>query len=204
MAGLVIPEICGAMLLPDTVLFPQGALPLNIFEKRYRRMLTEAQQGNPVFAIFNRTADEDPGDYASCTAEIGTIGLIRASQLQENGTSELLLHGFMRVKALEWIYDRPYPRVRIAPHLLDDEPAADNLDLMDDLRSAVRAAISPLSEETKQYLETQIVAADNSQLLSDVIAQQFIQDATIRQALLDEADTEKRLRILIALLSGNQ
>lgn len=193
------------MLLPECVLFPQGALPLNIFEKRYRRMLDAAQRGNPVFAIFNRTSDEDADDLASCTAEIGTIGLIRASQVKEDGTSELLLHGFMRVKALRWINDGPYPQVHIAPHLdEEDDESTEVPRLVRELKQAVFDAIEPLSKETKDYLHNQITAADNPQLLTDVISQQFLQDATIRQALLDEAKAENRLRILIALLRGNR
>ena len=48
-------------------------------------------------------------------APVGTIGLVRASREQEDGTSQLLLHGVMRVRFTEWHDDRDYPYASIEP-----------------------------------------------------------------------------------------
>ena len=85
MDSLKIPEKCGVILLPDTVLFPHGALPLHIFEPRYRQMLAEAIEGNCLFCVGNLVEPqfEDPDRGA---APVGTLGLIRASREAEDGT----------------------------------------------------------------------------------------------------------------------
>ena len=43
---------------------------------------------------------------------VGTIGLVRASHEQEDGTSRLLIHGVIRVEFTEWHLDRQYPYSR--------------------------------------------------------------------------------------------
>ena len=96
MSSLTIPEKCGVMLLPDTVLFPHGGMPLHIFEPRYRQMLEEALEGEFMFCIANLLGD-DSTDPERCAAPVGTVGLIRASQESENGTSNLVLQGIFRV-----------------------------------------------------------------------------------------------------------
>ncbi|MDB4284527.1 hypothetical protein N9888_02685, partial [Akkermansiaceae bacterium] len=53
MDSLTIPEKCGVILLPDTILFPHGAMPLHIFEDRYRQMVEEALEGDCMFCIGN-------------------------------------------------------------------------------------------------------------------------------------------------------
>ena len=95
MEGLQLPQKCGVILLSDTVLFPHGALPLHIFEPRYRAMLADAIQGNCFFCVGNLLEARE-GDSDQRPASIGTLGLIRASREAENGTSNVLLHGVMR------------------------------------------------------------------------------------------------------------
>jgi Lon protease-like protein len=84
------------MLLPDCTLFPHGGLPLHIFEPRYREMLREALEGHCFFAVARLSGDETAAP-AQCASQVGTIGLVRASHEQADGTSQLLLHGVMRV-----------------------------------------------------------------------------------------------------------
>ena len=58
MTGLNLPQKCGVMLLPDCTLFPQGGLPLFIFEERYRLMLNEALAEDCIFAVGRVRDDE--------------------------------------------------------------------------------------------------------------------------------------------------
>ena len=96
------------MLLPDCTLFPHGGLPLYIFEPRYRKMLEEALEGDCFFAVARLLGEED-GNPADFVAPVGTIGLVRASREQDDGTSQLLIHGVMRVRFTEWLDGRDYP-----------------------------------------------------------------------------------------------
>ena len=67
---------------------------------------------------------------------MGTIGLVRASREQEDGTSQLLLHGVMRVRFIEWHVDLDYPFATIEPVVSTFTPEHQSLAAMKTLRDA--------------------------------------------------------------------
>jgi Lon protease-like protein len=199
MSGIDLPERCGVLILPDCTLFPQGGLPLFIFEPRYRQMLQEALEGNCLFAIGRRIGEETPkpGD---CVANIGTLGLIRASRQQEDGTSQLLLHGVMRVRFGEWHDDKPYPCATIEPsppRFLPDRQAAA---AMKTLRGAVEDATKSLSAEVRNSILALLDRASEPVLMTDIVCQQFVHDPDLRQRLLEMDSAGERIQVLCEFL----
>jgi len=188
------------MLLPDCTLFPHGGLPLRIFEPRYRRMLDDALEGSAFFAVSRLLREEtpDPGD---CAAEIGTIGLVRASHKQEDGTSQLLLHGVIRVRFTEWHLDKPYPFASIEPVITYFQPESQSAAAVRTLRGAVEDAIKDLSEEVKQSVMTLLHRADEPPLLTDIVAQQFVHDPDLRQKVLETDSAGARIGLICDYLN---
>ncbi|MEO7100224.1 MAG: LON peptidase substrate-binding domain-containing protein [Luteolibacter sp.] len=184
MASIHLPERCGVMLLPDCTLFPHGGLPLFVFEPRYRKMLNDALEGDCFFAVVKLLGDETKNP-ADCTASVGTIGLVRASREQEDGTSQLLLHGVMRVRFTEWHLDRDYPFASIEPLISTFKPENQSLAAMKTLRGAVEDAIRPLPEEVQSGVFALLDRADDPGLMTDIVCQQFIHEANLRQKLLE-------------------
>lgn len=201
MSSLTIPETAGAILLPDTVLFPHGGMPLHIFEPRYRQMLEEAMEGDCMFCVGNLLGD-DSSDPDRCAAPVGTIGLIRASRESEAGTSNMLLHGVMRVYFEEWLDDKPYPHARIRPVLDTTLPKGEEEDAMSGLRAAIHQALAGFPEEVTQQVDTILDRAGDSATASDAVAQQFIHDPNDRQRLLDTPEVRKRVDFLIHFLKN--
>ena len=202
MDGITLPEHIGFMILPGCVLFPNGAMPLNIFEPRYRKMLGDALAGDCVFGIINRERDGDDSDHSATAAGVGTAGLIRMSREADDGTSQLVLHGFARVVIEEWLYDRDYPLARITPLIF---PPADKerLDpLCRHLIDTVGHTLQSVDAEVRDYIMTNLSGADAPHLLADLVSQQFIQDAHLRQELLETADAEARIKFLLSQLGG--
>jgi len=192
MTGLNLPKKCGVMLLPDCTLFPHGGLPLYIFEERYRIMLEEAIAGDCVFAV-GRKSEENGKEIAST---IGTAGLIRASREQGDGTSQLLLHGVIRVRFTEWLDDKPYPCALIEPVMSDTMDPKVGKAAMKTLKGAVEDGISGLPEEVQTAVLAMLDQADEAGLLADLVAQQFVHDADLRQELLETTSTGDRVRML--------
>jgi Lon protease-like protein len=199
MSTIRLPEQCGVMLLPDCTLFPHGGLPLHIFEPRYREMLNHALEGDCFFAVACLTGDET-GDPAACTAPVGTIGLIRASQLQPDGTSQLLQHGVMRVRFNEWHGDRSYPFASIEPVVSVFTPQAQAVAAMKTLRGAVEDAIRALPNEVQQGVFALLDRADTPELMSDIICQQFVHEPTLRQSLLETESVGARIPVICQYL----
>ena len=199
MANIHLPERCGVMLLPDCTLFPHGGLPLFIFEPRYRMMLEEALEGDCFFAVARLLAEED-GDPAGYVAPVGTIGLVRASREQENGTSQLLIHGVMRVRFTEWHAERDYPFASVEPVVSVFTPESQAQAAMKTLRAAVEDAIRPLPEEVQSGVFALLDRADDPGLMTDIISQQFIHEPGLRQRLLEMDAVGDRIPVICEYL----
>lgn len=183
------------MLLPDCTLFPHGGLPLFIFEPRYRQMLDEALEGNCFFAM-GKLIGKEVGDPANYVARVGTIGLVRASREQEDGTSKLLVHGVMRVKFTEWHDDRDYPVASIEPVISFFEPKEQVGAALKILRGAVEDAIGHLPDEVKNHIFELLDRADEPGLMTDIICQQFIHEPEMRQRLLEMESVADRMVLI--------
>ncbi len=194
MNGLNLPRKCGVMLLPDCTLFPHGGLPLYIFEEKYRAMLDDALKGECVFAVakFDESEDGKKGRIS----KVGTAGLIRASKLSDDGSSQLLLHGVIRVNFTEWMDDLPYPCAAIEP--VSCVPLEDGKDeaAMRTLRGAVEDGISVLPTKVRINVLALLDQAEDAGLMTDLVAQQFVNDSELRQELLEMADVGTRVRLL--------
>ena len=199
MSSLTIPEKCGVMLLPDTVLFPHGGMPLHIFEPRYRQMLEDALEGECMFCIANLLGDDSP-DPERCAAPVGTVGLIRASQESENGTSNLVLQGIFRVFFEKWHDDKPYPYASIRPVIDTTVPAAEEAELLAELRKAINRTLSNFPSEVNEQVNATLDLAYDTSTCSDAVAQQFIHDPNDRQRLLETPEVRKRIDFLIQFL----
>ncbi|GAA5117911.1 LON peptidase substrate-binding domain-containing protein [Luteolibacter yonseiensis] len=199
MASIHLPERCGVMLLPDCTLFPHGGLPLYIFEPRYRRMLEEALEGDCFFAIGRLLGEEtgSPGDYV---APVGTIGLVRASREQDDGTSQLLIHGVMRVRFTEWHQERSYPYASIEPVISVFTPENQSTAAMKTLRGAVEDAVRALPQHVQDGVFALLDRADDPGLMTDIICQQFIHEANLRQELLEMDSVGDRIPMICEYL----
>jgi Lon protease-like protein len=199
MSALHIPEQCGVLLIGDATLFPHGGMPLFIFEDRYRQMLAEALESNCMFCVGRRLEEEIPG-MPPVAAPIGTIGLVRASREQDDGTSQLLLHGIIRVRFTAWHDEKPYPFASIEPVLCQPLPPAKEAAGMATLTGAVEDAIAGLPDEVRDSVLSLLARADNAALLTDIVAQQFVHHPDARQAILEESSVADRITRICAYL----
>lgn len=187
------------MPLPDCVLFPHGGLPLHIFEPRYRRMLADAIAGDCMFAVTRLFARESE-DLRVCASEVGTIGLIRASRELEDGTSHLLLHGLIRVRFTAWLSGHPYPMASIQPLACVFEPEEQAAAAASVLRASVEDATEDMPEDVRAAVLEISRQTEDPALLTDIVAQQFVDDAALRQSLLEMDSAAARISTLCEYL----
>ena len=198
MTGLNLPQKCGVMLLPDCTLFPHGGLPLFIFEERYRLMLAEALAEDCIFAV-GRVRDDGEKQTIS---PVGTAGLIRASREREDGTSELLLHGVIRVRFIEWLDDKPFPCALIEPVLSEPMDGRKGDAAMATLRGTVEDGIAHLPEEVRTGVATLLDQAEEPGLMADLVAQQFVHEPDLRQRLLETISPGERISLICGFFEG--
>ena len=112
----------GAMLLPGTPLLPNNAVPLHIFEPRYRFMLADAMSGERKFAIARLTQEEGE-ELGECVDDVGILVKVVVHQELADGRSMLIVKGESPIRFLRWTGSLPYPMAEY--EVLDREPLDD-------------------------------------------------------------------------------
>lgn len=199
---IVVPEEVPVMTLPNLVFFPQALLPLHIFEPRYRQMLREVLASNRLFAV----AGIDPGRAADDPEafepphRVATVGIVRACQKNENGTSNLLIQGLCRVEFLEIVSEQPYRRMRI--RTLASQPGNDPGD-NDRLRTELTKLIAlkrkfgaTVPKEMADFLRT----VKDPETFVDLAAFSLCDDSGVKQQVLEALDVRRRLQLFTAHL----
>lgn len=170
------------------VLLPGSAIPLHVFEPRYRQMVRDllARDDPPRFGQVLITQGRDTGGDDR-RADVGVLAEMASIRALEGGRYGFLAVGLQRVRVLEWFADEPYPRARLEPW--DDRPdAAEGVaDRIEALRERILGVLA-LAQELEPLLEV----PTDQQLPSEPSAASF---ALCALAPIGESD---RLRLLAA------
>lgn len=95
-----------------TVLVPGTALPLHVFEPRYRRMVDDCRAGDGTFGVvLIERGSEVGGD--DVRTHVGTLASIAEAELLPDGRWMLVARGLHRIRVERWLPDDPYPRAEI-------------------------------------------------------------------------------------------
>jgi ATP-dependent Lon protease len=210
-----LPAEVPVMTLPNATLFPQAFLPLYIFEPRYRQMLADALHSDRMFSV----AMQKPESKRETPSDVAGLGLIRVSVGHRNGTSHLILQGLARVKLEEAVRCKPYRIQRIHPM---KTPPCDNV-TVDALVAKLRELLierinlgltfpfpvlapaksesdpAPPSLSSKEIVHYLGSVKDPEQAV-DLVSCAVLPGGVERQAILETADVEARLRRLIYFL----
>lgn len=109
-----------------SVLFPDGVLPLHIFEIRYQQLLNHVLEGDRRFGVvlISRGSEVGGGDLRN---DIGTIAHIDEHHRFDDGRAAVVSSGVGRLQVVEWLDDAPYPRAlvrELAPEPVGEHDSA--------------------------------------------------------------------------------
>src|SRR6185436_12491024 len=96
--------------LPNVVLFPHVALPLHIFEPRYRQMVADALEGDRLIAIALLKPGWEPDyDGRPPIHEMVCLGRITSHEELESGRYNIVVTGIHRAVVVEEVEgETPY------------------------------------------------------------------------------------------------
>lgn len=181
--------------LPGVVLFPGTAIPLHIFEPRYRALVRDCLAGDRILAL----AQLEPEDVEARIAKprlrpICCAGMVIWQEGLPDGRSNIILQGVVRVRILEELErdDLPYRQLRV--QALEDPPFEGQEEAL--LRQAVLELSGRVPAEAGEEL-AQTAARASGGGLADAVAAAVISDPDRRQALLCELDVAARLRAVL-------
>lgn len=198
---LNLPADVPVMVLPNALLFPNSLLPLYIFEKRYREMLRHCLERNRMFcvALMRQGVTEAVSDDEFY--HVAGLGIIRACVTNTDGTSQLMLQGIARVRFTNFIQHEPYRVAQISELRSIPGKTVEAEALSRKVLELCRSSNGAQSnEEIQEVFEKQLSRARDPEMISDFVAQTFVQDPFHRQEILEELSVCDRLRMLITSL----
>jgi len=170
----------------DLVLFPGVALPLHIFEPRYKEMIGECLANQASFGVV-RALEQG-------IAEIGCTALIvKVTKKYPDGRLDLVAEGRDRFEVLELNRERSFLRAEVM--LIPDEPAAAN-------KAETKRAV----ELHREILSLAGAAQDSPEtgqpLLSFSLAGSLPLDLDFKQNLLAMRSEAQRMPALVTHLES--
>jgi Lon protease-like protein len=170
----------------DVVLLPGIALPLHIFEPRYKEMIGECRANNAPFGVVR--ALEDGVAEVGCTAEIVSV-----TKEYPDGRLDLVAEGRNRFEVLELNRQRSFLQAEVL--LVRDEPDTPS---PEDTARAIQFHLEILSLAGALQ---DLSAADQS-VLSFCLAGSLPLDLDFKQKLLGMRSEGERIQAVAAYLES--
>jgi Lon protease-like protein len=178
----------------SVVLFPGIPLPLHIFEPRYKRMLADCLEADRRFGITPVSATDRPE-----AGSIGCIAEVRVNQELPDGRSNIVVVGRSRF-VLGRLLDESLPYLVAEVQTFEDEknsePPPDQTEALRQLFSHYLAGLHELNDS----LPEEPTLPDDALSLSFQVAGGIECDLGVKQRLLGERSTVRRVEALIMLL----
>ena len=186
--------------LPNVVLFPNMALPLHIFEERYRRMIHDCLKSDRYLGIFlvrqGREQSPEPVPY-----DVGGFGQIARAVKLPAGNYEIVVRGLGKARVLSYTQEIPYRRALV--ELLEDE-GDDSAELRSQADSMLERLnkVLTLRPGLGTELQTHLKLLASPRDLAYAVAA-YYPDLTIyeRQAILELRAVEAQLAKINRLLN---
>lgn len=144
-------------------LLPGAALPLHVFEPRYRALARRCTGNDEPFGVvmIERGSEVGGGDVRADTGCLATIAQYRELP---DGRWVMLAAGDRRIRVVEWLEDDPYPRALTA--LWPDDPA----EIPTQERTAIVARLRRLRARASEVGAMGATAAESA-AIDDQLAQ---------------------------------
>ena len=194
-----LPDTLPLFPLTGVVLLPRGALPLNVFEPRYLRMVDDALKQDRLIGIIQPTEDPDKVLKPGLSA-VGAAGRIVSFRETDDNRYLVTLTGLCRFRLTgEVASDTPY---RIG--------ACDYSSFAGDMAESDQGGDFPreqLVAALKDYLSNRDMKADWKSVMSappealvNALAMMCPFDPAEKQALLEAPSFDARVTTLMAIL----
>ncbi|THF89085.1 peptidase S16 [Deinococcus sp. KSM4-11] len=187
--------------LPNLVLFPGVALPLYVFEERYRALLRDVQASGEPFGIVRvlESSQESAKPFQERVSRVGTLAHLRQAQLHDDGTSTILVVGGERFEVQEFHLDQPYLSADVRLWPLDDSGVgaeAEHASARQVLAALLRLRPAD-SEEIRQG------APDDPLLMASFAANVLPLDGEQREEILRAPTVIDRLELLLGMVPSS-
>jgi Lon protease-like protein len=179
--------------LPSVVLLPGLALPLHVYEQRYRDMVRDALATDGVFAMAHVLPGQEPrlAETPELESMLG-VGVIGLNEQDGDGRYNLVLIGVARARIVrEHPQTHSYREVE-AEILIDGE-------ISEAEEASLRAAVFELIAKVPRALGERLAKVTSrvkGGLLADIVAGSVLTDVPDKFEVLNEVDVHQRVRVI--------
>jgi Lon protease-like protein len=192
-----LPQSIPLFPLAGAILFPRGALGLNVFEPRYLNMVDDALAGERLIGIIQPGADDAATPNL---VEIGTVGRITSFTETDDGRYLITLTGVCRFTfEQELASGAPYRQALVSYENFAGD-FAQGVGMGID-REALLASLRGYAALHGFEVDWNAVEQAPTETIINVAAQICPFDSAAKQALLAAVTLEDRARALIALVA---
>jgi Lon protease-like protein len=186
---MTFPDVVPLFPLPNVVLFPRMALPLHVFEPRYRAMVQAAARGARLVGMVLLRGDWQHEYFGRPPIfAVGTVGeMVHVEELPD-GRYNIVLRGLREYRVRrELDAGTPYRQAVVAPYEVGRAP----------VEGALRAAVAQL---VGRYLERRggavarvpLAPAIEDEVFVNFLAQHLDLPPLDKQALLEASSLSER------------
>jgi Lon protease-like protein len=190
-----------AMFPLGTVLLPGAALPLHVFEPRYRAMVRHLLGGQvePEFGVvlIERGSEVGGGDQRGT---VGTRARIAEAAELPDGRWALVAVGVGRIGVAAWLRDDPWPRAEVVDLADPVPPGPEDHERWLALRPRLRRTLALAAEVGEPAAPATVELADDPALGSFEAAAVVPVGPFDRQRVLEAAGAAERLAVLEVLV----
>jgi ATP-dependent Lon protease len=195
-----LPRTLPILPLRDSVPFPETLTPLAIGQERSIALINDALAGDRMLAMVASRDAETETPEPDDLYRVGVAGVVARMLKVPDGTLRILVHGAQRIELKEFVSTRPYlvARIEEAPDIVT--PSAE----LEALHRNVQTTFSRIIQELPylpEELQVAVANLDDPAELAHMIAGALRIKTEEKQALLEERDVTKRLRMLSEVLA---
>ena len=193
---ITVPEEVPVMTLPNTAFFPQALMPLHIFEPRYQEMLRDVLASNRLFAVagINPRKATEPGAFEP-PHRVASLGIVRACQKNDNGSSNLLLQGLCRVEIVGIVSDEPYRRIKIRALASDPGASAEENESLRKNLARLLNVRQKLARNVAGEMTAFLKTVHDPEAFVDIAAFSMCDNSALKQKLLETLDVHARMEL---------
>ena len=184
--------------LPNLVLFPNIAVPLHIFEERYKLMINTCIDRDETFGlVLLRGGSEQESE--DTIHRVGVSARIVQVERLEDGRMNILSEGENRFRIFRFTQQTPYWKGSV-DYFEDDEAHQPSPSLYEQVSELYRN-VYKLGAELSGSQESELTLPESPADLSYMISYVLDIDSEEKQKLLEMTSTAERLHVLVGHLT---
>lgn len=184
--------------LPSLVLFPNIAVPLHIFEERYKLMVNGCIESGEAFGLVllrNGAAEESE----ETIHRVGVTARISDVERLEDGRMNIMCEGEERFRISRFTQQTPFWKGTV--QFFEEKAGSESFESLYGQVAAQYRQLAALSSELNEAPQTEVSFPESPTDLSYMLAYILDIDSEEKQKMLEMTSTSERLQTLVLHLT---